>query len=422
MTAKRRNTQGVQEAYRVFFEAVKADDIGILVSAAWEFFGMPVLLTDEHYKLVCQYPNRKLGQAIWDTLYDHKVLPLELVQEYQRFYLNMHERYYKPFYSAEGLAADCPRIFGEVYSEERIYGHIAIFLFDCPLLPEDLQAVEIFLDALKILLVPRKNRESASLASYLYDLLNDGAAPQSKVLAHRCLSACIAGPYSVLVTPIGDTASQRAFAAMVISQMPLTFRSTVNVIYKDCIVTLFGLMQGGHYSEKEVAFFRRISDYLSPSNTSSGISQPFADLSELSGRFQQAELTARVTKKPCEFFDAVFPAQLFQVVCANIRADLFIHPALKRLREYDQANQTEYFRTLQLYSLTLHNKEETAHILCIHRNTLLYRLNKIRELFGIPYEETRTALALLNSFQLYGAAVEKRPDFGLGYQKKTTTY
>lgn len=412
-TFERRNAQGVQEAYRVFFEAVKADDINVLVACAWKFFGLPVLLTDENYRLVCQYPNRRLGQSIWDTLYDHRVLPMELVQEYQHSYLNMHERYYKPFYSREGLAADCPRIFGEVYSDERIYGHIAIFMFDCPLLPEDLQVVEIFLDALKILMKPRKNRESASLASYLYDLLNDTAAPQAKALAHRCLSTCIAGPYSVLVTPIGNTASQRAFAAMVISQMPLTFRSTVNTIYKDCIVTLFGLMQGGHYSEKELAFFRRISDYLSPSNTSSGISQPFAELAEVSGRFQQANLTARVTKKPCEFFDVVFPAQLFQVVCDNTRTDLFVHPVLARLRDYDRANQTEYFRTLRLYSLTLHNKEETARILCIHRNTLLYRLNKIRELFGVPYEESKTALSLLNSFQLYEVAVEKRANAGL---------
>ena len=79
---------------------------------------------------------------------------------------------------------------------------------------------------------------------------------------------------------------------------------------------------------------------------------------------------------------------------------------------YDAANQTEYFRTLQVYSLTLHNKESTARILCIHRNTLLYRLGKISELFHVPYEDQQTALALLNSFQLYGVSTLSRADFG----------
>lgn len=92
---------------------------------------------------------------------------------------------------------------------------------------------------------------------------------------------------------------------------------------------------------------------------------------------------------------------------------MFLHSALDQLLAYDATNQTEYFRTLQVYSLTLHNKESTAQILCIHRNTLLYRLGKITELFQIPFEEPRTALALLNSFQLYGINILGRSDFGL---------
>lgn len=412
-TFHRRHTGTLAQAYEVFFEALKKDSVEYMVRRAWEFFGLPVLFTDENYKLVCQFPKEKLGQHIWDTLFETRSLPIETIQYYQQTYLNIDEKYYEPFYSCEGPAEDCPRIFGEVYSSERIYGHIAVFMFDCPLEPDDLACVKVFSDALKMLMLPRRNREGASLSSYMRDLLDENAAPKAKALAHRSLSAGVQGPFTVMVTPIGDTASQRAFASMATSKITLQYRSTVCAIYQNCIVTLFGLMSGGKHSEKEISFFHRVADFLSPSNASSGISQPFSDLSELRGRFQQAYMTALLTAKPCEFFDFIFPAPMFEAVCINAEVDMFMHPGLKRLSEYDAENNTEYFRTLQVYSLTMHNKESTARILCIHRNTLLYRLGKISEMFHIPFEEQQTALAILNSFQLYGISACKQSDFGL---------
>ena len=337
---KRTVVHGAQEAYRVFFEVIKHDDADAVVKAASEFFGLPVLLTDENYKLVCQYPKRRIGQIIWDTLYEEQVLPLETIQAYQQTYLSDEKHYYDPFYSNEELASDCPRIFGEVHSQARIYGHVAIFMFDNPLMPEDLAAARIFIDALQLLMLPRKRRETASLTSYMCDLLDENTAPQVRSLAIRCLSEYISGPFSVMVTPIGDTAAQRAFAAMVISQMPDTYQSVVNAIHNDCIVTLFGLMKGGQHSEKEISFFHRVAEYLSPSKTSSGISQPFSDLSELSGRYQQAYMTALVTEAPCGFFDFVFPAPIFKAVSRNVQAEMFMHPALKQMLEYDKENQT----------------------------------------------------------------------------------
>lgn len=133
-------------------------------------------------------------------------------------------------------------------------------------------------------------------------------------------------------------------------------------------------------------------------------------------------MTALLTRKPCEFFEFAFPATIFETVCVNANVEMFVHPVLHRLLAYDEANKTEYFRTLQVYSLTLHNKESTARILCIHRNTLLYRLGKISELFHIAFEDQQTALALLNSFQLYGVSAMKeavRIDLTAGFLKRT---
>ena len=401
MTAFHHHQINTSDAYRTFFEALQSDNIDALVEAAWSLFNMPVLITDENYKLLCQYPRQRIGETIWDTLLEKKVLPLEIIEDYQKEYLENKNLYYRPFYADSGLVTGCPRIFGEVYEGEQIYGHVAVFMFDELVYPNDIEVVQIFIDALRMLMIPRKNRDRASLSSYLSDLLEPETAPQMRALAARSLSASLPGTFSLMATPVGSSASQRAFATMVISQIPTIYRSTVSAVYNGCIVTLFGLMSGGHYTDKEKAFFSRVANYLSPADSPSGISPPFTDLSQMHGRFKQAYTAAMLADNTFEFFDRLQPDPMFELICQNVDADLFIHPLLNKLRDYDNENNTDYFNTLMVYSLSLHNKEVSASKLCIHRNTLLYRLNRIQEIFGFSFDYPSNALIILNSFQLW---------------------
>lgn len=177
MTGLRHTANTLEQAYQIFFEALKLDDIDAMVSAAWNYFNLPVLLTDENYKLIAQYPHRTIGEPIWDTLFTRKVLPRKVIERYQAEYLQGIERHYSPFYADSGLVAHCPRIFAEVYDGDQIFGHVAVFLFSEPLQDNDLPAMAVFVDALKMLMVPRKNRTHLSLSTYLKDLLEPDTAP-----------------------------------------------------------------------------------------------------------------------------------------------------------------------------------------------------------------------------------------------------
>lgn len=81
------------------------------------------------------------------------------------------------------------------------------------------------------------------------------------------------------------------------------------------------------------------------------------------------------------------------------RADL-IHPALYELMAYDEKNHAELTDTLEAYLLCRHNYVKTAERLCIHRNTLLYRLKRIGELTGLDLEKEDAELHLLLSFRI----------------------
>lgn len=99
-------------------------------------------------------------------------------------------------------------------------------------------------------------------------------------------------------------------------------------------------------------------------------------------------------------FREAYPKQLFEIVRSHVNPYYFIMPELIQVHEYDLKNGTVYGKTLKSYITSFKDKDKTAEELCIHRNTLHYRLGRIKELFGIDVEDNDRALELMNCFQL----------------------
>ena len=63
----------------------------------------------------------------------------------------------------------------------------------------------------------------------------------------------------------------------------------------------------------------------------------------------------------------------------------FINEDIYQIFLYDQANKSEFIDTIYLYLLTNKSLNETAKRLYIHKNTISYRLEKIKELFSLDF-------------------------------------
>lgn len=68
------------------------------------------------------------------------------------------------------------------------------------------------------------------------------------------------------------------------------------------------------------------------------------------------------------------------------------------LIEYDTVNGTNYFQTLQQYYFNSFNMQKTANALYIHRNTLTYRLQQIKELLKFDFDFEHNIDALLTLY------------------------
>lgn len=72
-------------------------------------------------------------------------------------------------------------------------------------------------------------------------------------------------------------------------------------------------------------------------------------------------------------------------------------PAVRRLAQRDREDDTLYCLTLYTYLICHRSLRETCERLFTHRNTVLYRVRRMKEDFGLPLDDPDQSLALLLS-------------------------
>ena len=78
----------------------------------------------------------------------------------------------------------------------------------------------------------------------------------------------------------------------------------------------------------------------------------------------------------------------------------FIDPPVKAVAAYDELHGTQLCLTLYTYCICHHSIQQTCERLFTHRNTVLYRLRKLKEDFGLLLDDPEEAMPLLVSSAL----------------------
>lgn len=72
----------------------------------------------------------------------------------------------------------------------------------------------------------------------------------------------------------------------------------------------------------------------------------------------------------------------------------FLHPALKKLVDYDKDTNNQLLETLEVYLASNQNAVKAAEELFIHYKTMLYRLNRIKEITNLNIEDRSSMLEI----------------------------
>ena len=87
---------------------------------------------------------------------------------------------------------------------------------------------------------------------------------------------------------------------------------------------------------------------------------------------------------------------------ASSRSDIqdYCYSTLKPLIDSDSTHNTEYIKTLECYLNHNCNLVKTAETMFIHRNTIVYRIEKIRSLLDIDFSNMTAKSECMNALRL----------------------
>jgi DNA-binding PucR family transcriptional regulator len=141
------------------------------------------------------------------------------------------------------------------------------------------------------------------------------------------------------------------------------------------------------------------SDY----NVSVGISNSFHRIEYLREALREAQ-DALSTGKSIDSKRRVFPFEELSISIMlrhfSEKEDIsrFIHPAVLRLKQYDDEYNTKLLTTVREYIQQSGSIKKTAEALFMHRNSVIYRLRKAEEICDISLDDPDTQFALRMSF------------------------
>jgi purine catabolism regulator len=129
-----------------------------------------------------------------------------------------------------------------------------------------------------------------------------------------------------------------------------------------------------------------------------GLGQPVRDVGSWRTSYRDAvqamELAVRLQTDTPLYIGDLGVYQL--ILSLNDREKLteFCDRTLGTLLDYDRAQNAELVKTLEAFFNCHGNLSQTADVLIVHRNTLLYRMNRINDIAKIDLDRPETRLAL----------------------------
>ncbi len=394
-----------ENIYKVFFSALHSGaTLKDLVNIAESYIDNPILTVTVSGKVLVVSDNGDFGDADEQVHAEELRFPVEADSE---------EHTGKPFlFSLPDQAHDW--LAAKVYMNGVCTAGVYAYSVRHPFTADDYEVMDILSKAVLLELMKgtyyRSNRYSLS-TYFLSDLLDGNIRDSALInLRLRNLSWRPKKYMYILAIPISGTQNGSDIQIQILTadiqvqiltdQMRQHLPQSIGVFYMDALVFL---TTNDEPLDEEAT--RPLIDMLVSSGLFAGMSQPFSSLSRVRDAYENAlnvaVLARRLGDENClvRFEDYMF-LHVLNICSKSINVEGLCHPAVMRILEHDRAHGTSFFQTLQCFLGNALNSTLTSEALHVHRNTLLYRLDKIKQLTGIDLDDGETVFRLQFSIKI----------------------
>ena len=194
-----------------------------------------------------------------------------------------------------------------------------------------------------------------------------------------------------------------------INTMTYLTNRLLNIFYDCCVfleknkavIVVNRNVYAGSYED----FLVSLSLFLGDDLLSAGISKTGNNFHDFRYYIRQAEIAYQMGHRTGDSSNVFFFEHYIFPYCLNsmtkeLRPEMMLDEHLEALIAYDAQHNTEFAKTLCSYLQNERNVKMTTFDMDVHRSTMNYRIERIRQLLGMDLDDPQVRLKLLLSFEL----------------------
>lgn len=209
--------------------------------------------------------------------------------------------------------------------------------------------------------------------------------------------------YDCIVLQMTYMDQENMTAKAICSYMENIIPHSCAMVFQDTIVIYVNFtladaqLNGSSVSDKIIYFIR-------DSLMKAGYSRRMVGHLNLRRQYDQARIALSLgnRKNPSQWihrFNEISLDYILEQATRKLPGYMVSHENLLLLKTMDENNDTDYMHTLELYLDNHLNAVKTARELFIHRSTFLYRLDKIKDVLKVDFDNPDDVLYLMLSFR-----------------------
>lgn len=369
----------VNEVKTVILESIlHSDSIQILYNKIYDVLKLPLICFDVSFRIVAYRFEPGFHFDAWDDIIYNGQASADEIQRYN--YLGLQESIYaagSSIFVDSRRSKDRPSINGPVMRDGELVAYCGIMVEgnDTEPLFEINNAI---CKAVSILWESSTGREDAVASALRSNQISERFKSEF-VPSHPPAYAMV-----VLVSS-GPSASTLHYLRGLICDTFGRFVSCVNG--NQIIMLAYNILD----RRVMLGIIDRLREMLSEFSIACGISDFFNDITEIPEKRNQALFTIKIGSclHPGEklfYYQWDYMYTMCYHALRHYGEDICRVPEIEQLAKEDEANGTNYVESLYAYLMNFKRYAPTAAALGIHKNTIVYRINKIEEFLGSELE------------------------------------
>ncbi len=411
----------IAEWYRKMQEALLEEkDLQEILNLCDDIIGNSINISDSAFSLLARTNNIETDDPLCLALAENGEHPYETLMKFRQSHmLEVWEK------SEDELIVDDSKKLGNYVMVSKVYrfrdtyfAHVVMTCDHKPMTPGLVELFKLLTDILAFYAERNwkdKNALSHNYDAFLVDLIEDKITDPEMVQS-RAKYLNIDADACYCVARVSVEAGMQSSLGRIGHDMTYVFPDSKVVIYNQSLVTLIKI----RVKEDNIRLVPReqLEAFANKYYALVGLSNTFFGLEHLHDAFKQADLALKYHKRiitgwkdelnkdendspVCAFAERVLHILIGQNPFNDkIWRDSVYFKALVLLKRYDTAHKTNNLQLLRTYLWYERKATETASVVHMHRNNVLYRIGRIEKLIGLSLDDYPTRLALEISFLL----------------------